>query len=84
MMRAKCNYSSRGETVVEQTSTISESSLATPWQRRSNLGARGNYESTVPATLRIRYEFRGRNSFKGGGGERERERERVVTPRNVP
>ena len=31
--------------------------LATPWQGRSYFGARSNYESTVPTTLRFRYEF---------------------------
>ena len=50
--------SSRGETVAEQTSTVSGNALATPWQRRSYLGSRSNYDSTVFATLRIRYEFR--------------------------
>ena len=65
MMRSQRQLWPRGETVAEQTSTVSESALETPWKRRSYLGARSNYESTVFATLRIRYEFRGRNSFKG-------------------
>ena len=51
---------------MKQTSTISKSALETPWQRSSYLGARSNYESIILATLRNRYEFRGRNSFKGG------------------
>ena len=48
---------SRGETVAEQTSTVNESALETPWYRRSYLGARSNYESIVSATLRIKYEY---------------------------
>ena len=31
MMRSQNNSGLRGETVAEQTSTISESTLATPW-----------------------------------------------------
>ena len=51
---------------LRKASTVSESALVTPWQERSYFGTRSNYESIVSATLRIRYEFRGRNSFKGG------------------
>ena len=47
---------------MEQISTVSESALATPRKRRSYLGDRSNYESIVFATLRNRYEIRGRNS----------------------
>ena len=35
---------------------------------RSHLGTRINNEGTIFTTFLFRYEFRGRNSFKGGGG----------------
>ena len=53
---------------MKQTSPPDKGALATSWYERSNLGTRINNEGTVSATLRFRYEFRGRNSFKGGGG----------------
>ena len=60
---------------MKQTSTVSASAMATPWQGGSYLGARSDYESTVPVTFLFKYEFRGQNSFKG---------ERIVTPQIIP
>ena len=60
---------------MEQESVISESTLETSRLGGGNMGARGNNESSVSVTFLFRYEFRGRNYFKG---------ERAVTPQIIP
>ena len=49
----------------EEASPSSKSTLVTPRYKVRNLGI--DTEGIVPITLQFRYEFRGRNSFKGGG-----------------
>ena len=60
---------------VKQTNPSGKGILATPRYGGSNLGAKIDNEGIIPATLQFRYEFRGRNSFKGG---------RIVTTQIIP